>query len=208
MTKVKICGITNLEDALLAAEYGADMLGFNFYAKSPRYISPENALEIIEKLPKGIGKVGVFVNETQKRLLDIAKLTGIDTFQLHGDETPEFVSELRPQTGLPIIKAMRVAENFATEHAMRYSVDAILLDTYSQNAFGGTGEAFEWQKAIALARNVERLFLAGGLHPDNVADAIRKVGPYAVDVASGVESAKGKKDAAKLKEFIENAKRA
>lgn len=203
MTKVKICGITNLEDALLSAKFGADALGFNFYEKSPRHISPESAREIIDQLPDGVLKVGVFVNEGLDNIVEIAHKTKLNAIQLHGEESPEFTNELKAKTGLDMIKAFRVLKEFDVENTKKYDVDAILLDAYSPNEYGGTGETFDWE----VAKRIEaKLYLAGGLSPENVADAIRAVRPYAVDACSCLERSKGVKDRDKLERFIENAK--
>ena len=206
MTKVKICGITNLEDALHAVKCGADALGFNFYGMSPRYISPEKAGEIISALPKEILKVGVFVNEPVENVLAIAEIAKLDAAQLHGDETPEFVDNLKSLSNVQIIKAMRVTPNFQANMVLACRADAILLDAYSPSERGGTGESFDWEVASAISQWVAQLYLAGGLKPDNVQNAIEAVRPYAVDVCSGVESAKGRKDPQKVVEFIRNAR--
>src|SRR5688572_7939440 len=145
MTKVKICGITNLEDALLSAKFGADELGFNFYEKSPRYIAPEKAREIIEHLPQEILKVGVFVNEDLDKITKIANIAKLDAIQLHGEEQPEFARGLKAKTNLEIIKAFRVSPEFNPEDVLQYKVDAVLVDAYSQKEYGGTGETFDWE---------------------------------------------------------------
>src|SRR5215213_3215086 len=200
MTKVKICGITNLEDALLAAKFGADALGFNFYEKSPRYILPEKAREIIEKLPQGVLKVGVFVNESLEKIAEIASIAKLDALQLHGEETPEFARELKAKTNLEIIKAFRVSPEFKPEDVLNYDVDAILLDAYSPKELGGTGETFDWEIARKVQEIFPKMYLAGGLSADNVLEAVDKVKPFAVDSCSSLEKAKGKKD--KLKTII------
>ena len=140
MTKVKICGITNLEDALLSIRFGADALGFNFYEQSPRFILPEAARTIIDELPESILKVGVFVNDELEKIAYIAKTANLDAIQLHGEESPAFAMELKLKTGLEIIKAFRISEDFKPEDVLRYDVDAILLDAYSPNEHGGTGD--------------------------------------------------------------------
>ena len=206
MTKVKICGITNLEDALVAAKFGADALGLNFYEKSPRYISPGKAGEISSELPKEILKVGVFVNELVENIISIAKSAKLDAVQLHGDETSTFIGELRELSDLQIIKALRVKHDFRPEAVLDHDADAILLDTYSPKEHGGTGVSFDWKIASAVSKLVDRLYLAGGINQDNVAAAIDEVRPYAVDVCSGVESESRKKDPKKLETFIRNAK--
>jgi phosphoribosylanthranilate isomerase len=154
MTKVKICGITNLEDALLAAEFGADALGFNFYPKSPRYISPEKALEIVRQLPKKVLKVGVFVNESMEKISEIAEIAALNSIQLHGEESAEFARKLKAKTNLEIIKAFRVSPEFEPEEVLQYEVDAVLLDAYSPKEHGGTGETFDWE----IAKKVQKIF--------------------------------------------------
>ena len=198
MTKVKICGITNLEDALLSAKFGADALGFNFYKQSPRYITPENAREIIEQLPQGILKVGVFVNESLDKIVEIAAIAKLDALQLHGEETPEFARELKAKTNLEIIKAFRVSPEFKPEDVLQYEVDAILLDAYNPKEHGGTGETFDWVIAKKVQEIFPKMYLAGGLSDVNIGDAVNQVKPYSVDVCSKVETHKGKKNKLKL----------
>lgn len=202
MVKVKICGITNLEDALAAVDSGADALGFVFFRKSPRFISPENASAIIRSLPSFVSSVGVFVNETRKNIESVLSSTGIDIIQLHGEETPGMCTFSRR-----VVKAIRVKslESLAPLDAFRNLVSAFLLDTYTPDALGGTGRIFNWDVALE-AKQFGRVILAGGLTPDNVAAAVGHVMPYAVDVSSGVELGKGKKDHDKIKRFIERAK--
>lgn len=202
MVKVKICGITNLEDALEAVAHGADALGFVFFKKSPRYISPSKAKAIIKKLPPFISTVGVFVNEDKKNIEKIAAQTGINVIQLHGDERPQACRLSRP-----VIKAFRVKSLECLEPLSKYKdkVTAFLLDTYTPEIFGGTGQIFNWDIAVE-AKQLGRIILAGGLTPENIEQAIRWVHPYAVDVSSGVEAEKGKKDHKKMKLFIERAK--
>jgi len=206
MAKVKICGITNLEDALLSAKFGADALGFNFYEKSPRYISPENAREIIEKLPPETLKVGVFVNEDLEKIVEIAEIAKLDALQLHGEETPEFVRELKEKTNLEIIKAFRVLPGFKPDDVLKHNADAILLDAYSRHEHGGTGETFDWEIAKKVRKIFPKMYLAGGLSPENIADAVSTVKPFAVDACSLLEHEKGIKNSEKVKEFIFSAK--
>jgi len=201
--RTKICGITRAQDALHAAACGADALGFVFYEKSPRAISPQDATAIIAQMPPFVSAVGLFVNEAPERIREIAETCGLDLIQLHGDETPQ-------QCLLPrhrVVKALRVKDAESLAGAEAFEVSALLLDAWSPAAFGGTGESFNWELArqIAARRSV---ILAGGLTPDNVAEAIRAVSPFAVDVSSGVESAPGIKDPRKVRAFIENARRA
>lgn len=198
--KVKICGITNLEDALAAADYGADALGFVFYKGSPRYISPEAAREIIRQLPPLITTVGVFVDETPERIEETLRHVPIDVAQLHGHEPPELCILSRR-----VIKAIRVKELSDLEPLKKYRVSAYLLDTYTPESLGGTGQIFNWDIAVA-AKEFGKVILAGGLNPENIERAIRWVRPYGVDVSSGVEEEKGKKDLKRMRLFIERAK--
>jgi phosphoribosylanthranilate isomerase len=207
MTKVKICGITNLEDALLSAKFGADALGFNFYEKSPRYIAPEKAREITEQLPPEILKVGVFVNESLEQIAEIAAIAKLDALQLHGEETPEFARELKAKTNLEIIKAFRVSPAFKPEDVLNYETDAILLDAYSPKEHGGTGETFDWKIARKIQEIFPKMYLAGGLTHENIGRAIWEVKPFAVDVCSGVECQKGQKDKIILINFTTKAKK-
>jgi phosphoribosylanthranilate isomerase len=204
MTKVKICGITNLEDALLSAKFGADALGFNFYEKSPRCIAPENVREIIEQLPEKILKVGVFVNESLEKIAEIASVAKLDALQLHGEEMPEFARALKAKTGLEIIKAFRVSPEFKPEDVLEYDADAILLDAYNPKEHGGTGETFDWEIAKRVQEIFPKMYLAGGLSQDNIANALLRVDPFAVDACSCLESVKGKKDKPILINFICN----
>lgn len=200
MVKVKICGITNIEDALKAVTLGADAFGFVFYKGSPRYIEPDRAKEIILKLPPFITTVGVFVDATEDEVKTIIRHTGIDVVQFHGDEPPEAcLIEKR------VIKAIRVKELSDLEPLKHYNVSAFLLDTYTPDLFGGTGQLFNWDIAVS-AKQFGRIILAGGLTPENVEKAVRWVRPYGVDVSSGVESEKGKKDHLKMGLFIAKAK--
>jgi len=203
MIKIKICGITNLDDALAAAGAGADALGFNFYKKSPRYIEPEKAAEIISQLPPLIMPVGVFVNEREEKIREIQALTCMQAVQLHGDESPEFCQRF----GNRVIKACQVKDKESLKHMAHYRVGAFLLDSYHDSLRGGTGATFDWHLAV-VAKTFGRVILAGGLTPENVAEAVKLVQPYGVDVAGGVEKEKGIKDHAKLKKFITEVRRA
>lgn len=203
MTRVKVCGITNLGDALAALGAGAELLGFNFYARSPRYVSPAEARKIVERLPEGVSCVGVFVNESAPAEVErIAREAGLDAVQLHGDETPEYCRSLR---GLTTIKALRVGADYDAGAAAAYGADAVLLDAYVPGERGGTGHTFDWTHAALTRGRVPRLFLAGGLTPDNVAAAVAAVRPYAVDVCSGVETAPGRKSPELMRRFVEAA---
>ena len=200
--KVKICGITNLDDALAAVEYGADALGFVFFTGSPRYVSHEKVGAIIKKLPSFTTTVGVFVDERIEQIERMIGLTGIDIVQFHGNEPPEMCNISRR-----IIKAIRVKSLESLDALKNYRdmVSAFLLDTFMPDIFGGTGQIFNWDIAVD-AKQLGKIILAGGLTPDNIAEAVRHVRPYGVDVSSGVESEKGKKDHKKMKLFIERAK--
>jgi len=203
MVKIKICGIIRLEDALCAVESGADAIGFVFYQKSPRYITPERARDIILSIPPFITTVGVFVNEDLNVLRDISSYTDIDIIQLHGDEPPEYCHSL----GRRFIKAIRIKGNFDIEKIKQYEqASAFLLDTYHAEIPGGTGEAFDWNIALE-AKRYGRIILAGGLNPENVTEAIKRTRPYGVDVSSGVETdVKGIKDHDKIRSFIRKAR--
>ncbi len=201
--RVKICGITNLEDAEAAVRFGADALGFIFYRKSPRYIDPREAGSIIRALPPFVTKVGVFVNETLEEVRRVREEASLDRVQLHGDETSEYCEK----TGAGVIKAFRIRVRADIEELALYDVSAYLLDTYREDTPGGTGETFNWEIAVE-ASSERRIILSGGLTPENVAMAIKTVRPYAVDASSGVESAPGKKDLEKMKKFIDEAKTA
>jgi phosphoribosylanthranilate isomerase len=200
--QVKICGITNLEDALVAVESGADALGFIFCKQSPRYIAPSDAAAITFKLPSSVMKVGVFVDESPETLEQIASVSGINRAQLHGNERNEMCAMVR----LPVIKAFRMKDQASLSQLSDYKVSAFLLDSYVPGQLGGTGARFNWDLAVQAKNFGHPIILAGGLVPDNVADAVAKVQPYAVDVSSGVESVPGKKDHAKVREFIRRAK--
>jgi len=203
MVRVKICGITNLEDAVASIEAGASMLGFNFYERSPRYIEPSAARDIIQQLPASILNVAVFVNVANPEQVRLqAREAGVTAVQLHGDESPAYCAELRE---FFVIKALRVASDFAPEQAASYETEAVLLDGFSPVAFGGAGQSFDWSIAARIRPLVGKLFLAGGLNQNNVATAIDLVRPYAVDACSGLESMPGRKDVAKVRAFIKAA---
>jgi phosphoribosylanthranilate isomerase len=200
MTRVKICGITNWRDAKLAVDLGAQWLGFNFYPRSPRFIPPEAARGIVRRLPKSVSAVGVFVNEPLDVVDRIAYAARLDFVQLHGEESPRVVSQLAEAYG--VIKAFRVRSGFRLASLARFAeAAAILLDGFDRRRRGGSGKLADW----GLARRAKKygfIFLAGGLTPENVAAAIAAAEPYAVDVASGVESYPGKKDAVKMRAFF------
>jgi len=201
--RIKICGITNFEDAMLAVEAGADALGFVFYAKSPRFVTPHEVQQIVAELPPFITSVGLFVNESAARIRRVMNDAQLDVVQLHGDEPPEDCL-LAP---LPVIKAIRVQDASSLQGAERYQVSALLLDAWSEDHYGGSGLSFDWQLAQRLAGK-RPLILAGGLTPENVAAAVMQVKPYAVDVSSGVEVRPGKKDQQKVAEFIRQVRKA
>ncbi len=203
MVRIKICGITNLEDALAAIEYGADAIGFVFQPKSPRSITPETAKKITSSIPPFITTVGVFVDEDRSLVEKIAEQVGLNVIQLHGSEPPEACSMCRR-----VIKAIRVKDLTDLKPLQRYDISAFLLDTYSPHFIGGTGQIFNWDIAVE-AKKFGHIILAGGLTPENVEEAIKWVQPYGIDVATGVESRrKGRKDHKKLKLFIKKARRA
>jgi phosphoribosylanthranilate isomerase len=207
---IKVCGITNLEDALVAVGAGVDALGFNFYPESPRFITPSDAYSIIECLPENILCVGIFVNERPETVARIANQAGLSGLQFHGDETPEYVSAFDANlVGSRFrIKALRVGAGFNPEIAVRYETDAILLDAFDRRARGGTGQMVDWEVARRTRELVPKLFLAGGLGPANIEEAIRAVAPYGVDACSGLEGSPGRKDAARVRDFIRLARAA
>ena len=197
-TRVKICGVTNLEDALAAVELGADALGFNFFPPSPRYVSPQQAAEIIQELPAMVSAVGVFAGEEYaKKVREIAETARVDSIQLHGPRTApaELLGRYR------LIRAFQVGPDFDLSGLSRYNASAFLLDGFSKDRLGGTGRTFDWSVARA-AKRYGSILLAGGLTPENVCQAVRAVHPFAVDVAGGVEACPGKKDRAKLAAFM------
>ncbi|MEK6583626.1 MAG: phosphoribosylanthranilate isomerase [Nitrospirota bacterium] len=202
MVKVKICGITNLEDAQAAAEAGADALGFVFYPDSPRFIDPGNARAIIAKLPVFITSVGVFVDESEDLIRRIIREGGIQILQFHGSESPVLCTRFREK----VIKAIRIKDEESISEMQMYDVDTFLLDTYLDCAKGGTGKTFNWKYA-EMAKENGRIILSGGLNPSNIGDAVRKLKPYGVDVSSGVEISPGKKDHVKIREFVREAKK-
>jgi len=214
MFRVKICGITSPEDARLAADAGADAIGINFYQGSPRVCSPSAAKAIAQALPAGICKVGVFVNASADEIRAVAEQVGLDLIQVHGDEPPEFLAQLKP---LPVMRAARITDDLSGVEA--YLVEChrllavprlLLVDRLHDSAFGGTGEQADWY-AIAAQRSKLQgmpLVLAGGLKPDNVASAIRKVHPWGVDTASGVEQSPGRKSPELVHAFVREAKAA
>jgi len=200
--RVKICGITSADDARAAVGAGADALGFMFYEPSPRCVTPEQATAIIAKLPTHVAKVGVFVDADEATVRTTAATAGLDTLQFHGSEPPEFCARFELRT----IKAFRVKDTGSLGQLPDYDTDAWLLDSYVQGVPGGTGERFNWELAAEAKRLGRPILLAGGLTPDNAAEAVGQVAPFGLDVSSGVEAAPGRKDAAKVAAFIASAK--
>lgn len=201
-TRIKICGITNIEDALCAIEAGADALGFVFYEKSPRYVTPFKVQRIVAALPPLVTTVGLFVNNSAETIRQTMALTRLQVVQLHGDESPEDC-RLDPYQ---VIKALPVKNAESLRGAENYPVAALLLDAWSGKQYGGSGRSFDWQLAKLLTGEMP-LILAGGLNADNVVAAIEQVRPYAVDVSSGVEASPGRKDREKISKFIEQVRR-
>jgi phosphoribosylanthranilate isomerase len=200
--KIKICGITRLEDALAAARLGADALGFNFWPRSKRYVAPVEARKIVRRLPSFVTPVGVFVDPSRDEVLGAVDASGVAVAQLHGDEPPELCISLP----LPVLKAIRVADRHSLAALVSYEVQGFLLDAPTPG-YGGSGEIFDWALAAEVARELP-IVLAGGLGPDNIAEAVRAVRPWAVDVASGVERAPGVKDHDRMRLFVERAREA
>jgi phosphoribosylanthranilate isomerase len=199
--KIKICGMTSIEDTLLAVEGGADAVGFIFYKKSPRYVSEKLVRSIISKLPPFVETVGVFVDESADRINRIADSCKLDAVQLHGEETPAFCKQISRK----VIKAVRVKDKESFTQLPSYKVSAFLLDTYSENQQGGTGQVFDWG-LVNEGKKYGPVILAGGLNPANVTHAIQKAKPYGVDVCSGVEKTPGIKSPVKLRAFIKAVK--
>jgi len=200
--KVKICGLTNLEDVLAAVEMGADMLGFIFYPKSPRFIDFEKAREIIRKIPTFVDTVGLFVNPSAEQVRRAYAEGWLNWIQLHGDESPEFCRSLL-WMNCKLIKAIRVRSKKDVQRAAEYPADIILLDHYSKDRYGGTGERFDWSWLEPMN---QRIMLSGGITPDNVVEAI-ETGVYGIDVCSGIESQPGRKDHEKMRQLFENIRR-
>src|SRR5499433_593317 len=200
VVKLKVCGVTSLEDARAAIDCGAAYLGFNFYPKSPRYIAPQSARAIIERLPSEVIGVGVFVNESlPEDVIEILRVSGARMAQLHGDESPTYCASVGAER---VIKALRIGDDFDARRVLDYPASAILLDAFDAKLYGGTGRTANWAIAREAAK-LTKVFLAGGLSPENVVEAIRAVEPFAVDLNSGVESAPGRKDAGRLRRLRE-----
>jgi len=207
MTQVKICGLTNLQDAVAAAAAGADLLGFIFYPPSPRNVTAKVVQEIVSNVRwvfPAVRRVGVFVNQAPLSILQIAQQCGLDTVQLHGAEPPEAAVKLM-EAGLEVFRVVRVRDAASLERLDQVPPSAYLLDSYVPGQMGGTGQSFDWSLAGKI--NGDRpVILAGGLNPDNVAEAVQIARPWGVDVSSGVEAEPGRKDHDKLRQFISNAK--
>jgi len=197
--KVKICGLTNYQDAVAAMDMGADLLGFNFYPESPRFITPENAADIINKLPGFIDTAGVFVNATAEQINKAENTCHLNWIQLHGDEDPEFC-RLFLSHNVKTMKAIRVKTQTDIKQAESFFTDAILLDAFDPQKYGGTGLTFDWN---IIGHIGKRVFLAGGINPDNAAQAVN-FGVYGIDVCSGIESEPGKKDHNKMEKLFKN----
>lgn len=203
MTLVKVCGITNVEDALLASDTGADAIGLIF-AESPRRVDEERAREIVATLPAAVLKVGVFVNEKPETIHQLVDKLGLDYVQLHGDESPEVVAKVR-QYGVAVIKALRVRDESSLGRMKDHEADLFLLDAYSEKARGGTGEKFDWELAKAL-KGYANILVSGGLTPENVRAAVEFFEPYGVDASSSLEDAPGKKNDERVRRFVSAAK--
>ena len=201
-TQIKICGVTNVADALAAAEAGADLIGLNFYEKSPRFLTQATAEEIARALPPFVQRVGVFVNPAEDMVRRAITGCNLNLLQFHGDEPTDFCTRF----GLMSLKAIRVRDESSLEVLADFQTDAFLLDAYSPASHGGTGEKFNWALAVKAKKYGKPIFLAGGLTPENVAEAVKQVRPFAVAVSSGVESTPGKKDTAKIRAFIQSVR--
>ena len=205
MTRIKVCGVTTVEDARDAVLLGADAIGLNFYEKSSRFVDASRAAQILESLPALITTVGVFVNHPDPQgLEDLASSLGLHAVQLHGNETPDYCSMIHR---IKVIKAVRVDSHFRVESLRAYGGRVFLLDACAPGQLGGTGQVFDWSRAYG-ANAFGSIIVAGGLNPDNVAEAIAQLHPYAVDVSSGVEARPGQKDYEKMRRFIEAVRRA
>jgi phosphoribosylanthranilate isomerase len=199
IAKVKICGLTNYDDAAAAMDMGADLLGFNFFPKSPRFVTPEKAGDIVNKLPAFIDTAGIFVNASIDQIRETRDLCPLDWIQLHGDEAPEFCQSLMSHN-VKTMKAIRVKDQTDIERAKSFFTDAILLDAFHPDKYGGTGVTFDWS---VVDNTASRVFLAGGINPDNAAAAV-ELGVYGIDVCSGIEAEPGKKDHKKMQKLFDN----
>jgi phosphoribosylanthranilate isomerase len=201
MTLVKICGITNLEDAFAAVDAGADIVGFNFYPRSPRYLEPDAARLIIDQLPEAAVSAGVFVNHPAEEIDRIVRLTGVRVLQLHGDESPHYCQALK-LNGRQVMKVFNSGAGFAPDRISNYDVQLIMVDAAAGSVRGGTGQLSDWSKARQAREQFPAMFLAGGLSPENVARAIEEVAPFGVDACSSLELAPGKKDHSRVRDFV------
>lgn len=206
MIRVKVCGITSIDDARHAAACCADEIGLNFYSKSPRIVSLEIAQEIANVIDASVKLVGVFVNADEREIALTANQCGLDAVQLHGDETIEFARKIAHENGVRVIRAVEAKKAVRILTELKESGLSLLIDAPAMGAYGGTGSVSDWNLAADAAANFDRVYLAGGLGPENVANAIRKVRPFCVDACSKLESIKGKKDPKKVAAFIEAAK--
>jgi phosphoribosylanthranilate isomerase len=206
MVKIKICGITNVQDARWVANLGADYLGLNFAKESKRKISLQKAQEIVQVVPPYIKKVGLFLNEEPKIVDKILSLCNLDLLQFHGEEAPDYCNQFKGKA--EIIKAFRIKDEESLAQIPQYDVDYYLLDAFVEQQPGGTGTTFDWDLALKVKQFERPIFLAGGLNPENVLEAIKKVEPFAVDVSSGVENSPRRKDVKLMQEFIRQARKA
>ena len=200
MIFTKVCGITNSKDALASVSSGASALGFIFYPGSERFIEPKIAKEIIEKLPKKVFKVGVFVNQKKQEVVDLIDELALDAIQLHGDESPKYIINFK----CFVIKAIRIKSSQSIRNLNKYNADAFLFDTYSEHQFGGTGKVFQWELLNGLSDL--RIILSGGLNINNISDALKTINPNGIDVNSGIELFPGKKDKQKINNFFKKLK--
>jgi len=205
MVKIKICGITNKDDALGAASLGADMLGFVFYKGSKRFVKPETARDIIDFIPASVAKVGVFVDQKNDEVLAIAEEAGLDILQFHGSESAGYCMYFSPR--FKVMKAFRIKDRMSFKGMNKYNTDYYLFDTHVEGSAGGTGKSFDWNllKDIHILKS---FFVSGGLNASNVGKAIREFTPYGVDASSSLEISPGKKDMGLVKKFIEEVRRA
>ncbi|MGD9580812.1 MAG: phosphoribosylanthranilate isomerase [Vampirovibrionia bacterium] len=208
MKRVKVCGITNIDDALCAVKYGSFALGFIFHTESPRYIPPVKAANIVKELPPMVSRIGVFVDMNLQGILAIVKRVGLSAIQLHGNETPDFCFELRAVSSIPIIKAFRVKDLASLQNVDKYyyAINAALFDTYSSKEYGGTGKTFQWDLLKTLKGFDKPIILSGGLNDKNILEAYNKVKPYALDVNSGIEISPGYKDHEKIESLFKSLK--
>jgi len=197
--RVKICGITRIEDAMEAIKNGVNALGFIFYKKSKRYVEPQKVKEIIEKIPPFVTTVGVFVNEEIEEIKRIVKITKLDLVQLHGEEDEEYIDKIKKE--VKVLKAFRVKNKNVLEEIKAMNLDSFLLDAFTKEEYGGTGKTFDWEIARE-SKKLGNVILAGGINENNIEEIIKKIQPYAVDISSGVEVEPGIKDVKKIKNIL------